>query len=154
MVKRPPTRIFPSACKAMEPTRALAPGLKESGSGDCATAARAKMWAGSASAIQRAAWRIRWCVFILRPRPETIEPGGKEGRFGVAEGKRGGAQRFGLQRRPGPQVGRGLNDHHLAGWTLRPESELAIGGVEEIGNGERQAQNRLYKPTRAVLVSA
>src|SRR5258708_7075624 len=77
----------------------------------------------------------------LRPRPETIEPGGKERRLRVAEGKRGGAQRVGLQRHPCPQVGRGLNDHQLAEWTSRSESELAIGGVEEIGNGERVAQN-------------
>src|SRR5229473_1464553 len=77
----------------------------------------------------------------LRPRPETIEPGGKEGRLGIAEGKRAGAQCVGLQRCPGPQVGRGLDDHHLAGWSSRSESELAIGGVEKIGNGERRAQN-------------
>src|SRR5712671_830424 len=57
----------------------------------------------------------------LRPRPETIEPGVKEGRLEVAEGKRGGAQRVGLQRRPAPQVGRGLNDNNLAGWTPRSE---------------------------------
>src|SRR6266702_2161775 len=80
----------------------------------------------------------------LRPRPETIKPGGKEGRLRVAERKRGGAQRVGLQRRPGPQVGRSLNDHHLAGWTPRSESELAIGGVADIGNGERLAQNCLH----------
>src|SRR6266852_9126132 len=42
----------------------------------------------------------------LRPRPETMESGGKHGRLGVAEGKRGGAQRVGLQRRPVPQVRR------------------------------------------------
>src|SRR5712692_5719726 len=83
----------------------------------------------------------------LRAGLETIEPGGKEGRVEVAEGKRGGAQRVGLQRRPGPQVGRGLDDHHQAGRTSRAESELAIGGVEEIGNGDRRAQNWHNRPS-------
>src|SRR6266436_2650923 len=90
----------------------------------------------------------------LRPRPQTIEPSAKEGRMVVAERKRGGAQRVGLKRRPGHQVGRGLNDHDLAGWTPRAESELAIGGVEEIGNGQRLAQNCLHKPTGAIITSA
>src|SRR5712692_1271402 len=86
----------------------------------------------------------------LWARPETIEAGGKEDRLEVAEGKRGGAQRVGLQRRPGSQVRRGLNDHYQAGWTSRPESELSIGRVEHIGNGERRAQNGLHKPTGGV----
>src|SRR6266581_4115950 len=90
----------------------------------------------------------------LRPRPETIEPGGKQGRLEVAEGKRGGAQRVGLQRRPGLKVGRGLNDHHLAGWTPRAEFELAIGGVAEIGDGQRLAQHCLHKPSRTIIPSA
>ena len=68
----------------------------------------------------------------LGARPETIEAGGKEGRFGVAESKRDRAQRVGLQRRPGPQVSRGLDDHYLAGWTSRAESELSIGGEEDM----------------------
>src|SRR5438445_5635376 len=91
---------------------------------------------------------------VLGARPETIEPGGKEGRLGVAEGKRGGAQRVGLQWCPGPQVGRGLNDHYLAGWTPCSESELAIGGVEDIGNGQWLTQNCLHKPAGGVLISA
>src|SRR2546428_9894461 len=61
----PATRILPSACTAMEFTGPFAPGLSESGSGDCARAARARVWTESASAIQRAAWRIRLCVLML-----------------------------------------------------------------------------------------
>src|SRR5258708_4174019 len=65
VLKPPPTRIFPSACTAREYTELSSPGLNESGSGDCARTARAKVWAESASATQRPAWRIRLCVLIL-----------------------------------------------------------------------------------------
>src|SRR5258708_14616245 len=90
----------------------------------------------------------------LRPRPETIESGAKKGRLAIAEGKRGGAQRVGLQRRPAPQVLRGLNDDHLAEWTPRSKSELAVGGVEDIRNGECWAQNCLHEPTGGIILSA
>src|SRR2546427_12777203 len=75
----------------------------------------------------------------LRPRPETIEPRGKEGRLGVAKGKRGGTQRVGLQRWPGSQVGRGLDDHQLAGWTpaWNPNWPLAEERRSEMASGLR-----------------